>query len=311
MIFKIILLLITLTILSFLIYLLYTEIPSIHEADILSGFIQEEIPEELLNVQTLQFYQNMRFNHIPITYFMAPECSQQRLSNMNLATSMLEEKTSILFRQINSESNADVKVGCDERRYKEEGVFIAGHGGPSLIINATPWSVIKKGVIILFTESCDEIPNIELHEMLHVLGFDHSPNPKNIMYNISSCDQKITNDIIDELNRLYSQEPLADLHLKNVSAVKQGRYLNIRFGIFNRGLLEADNVEVSLYADGVLFKTYDIEEGIDIGAGRYLNVDNLRLPKLSIEEIKLVADPKNYINEINEDDNTVILRQVE
>ena len=310
MILKIILLLVVLALLGFSIYLLYTEVPIIHQANIFdSKSLPEKIPEELLNVRTLQFYSNMRFNHLPITYFMALECNQERLSNMKLAISMLEEKTLISFQQINSEQDADVKVGCDERSYKEEGMFIAGHGGPSVIINATPWSVIKKGVITLFTESCNA--NIELHELLHALGFDHSPNPQNIMYNISSCDQKLRDDIIQELNRLYKQEPLADLYLKNISAVKQGRYLkNIRFGVFNRGLLDADNVEVNLYADDELVKTFDIDEGIEIGAGRNIIVDNLRLPKLSVEQIKLVADPKNYIKEINEDDNTAILKQV-
>ncbi len=311
MILKIISLIIVLALLGYSIYLLYAEIPIVHQASILNGIIRDDIPEELKNVPTSQFYPNMRFNHLPITYYMAPECNQERLENMKLATAMLEEKTPLTFRQISSEDAADVKVGCDEKRYKEEGMFIAGHGGPSIIINATPWSVIKKGIIILFTESCDA--NIELHEMLHVLGFDHSPNLQSIMYNISSCNQKLTDDIVQELNRLYSQEPLPDLYFKNISAVKQGRYLNIRFGIFNRGLLDADNVEVAVYADDELVKTFqadkEIDKEIDIGAGRYISIDNLRLPSLSIKEIKLVADPQNYIKEINEKDNIVILRQ--
>lgn len=310
MIFKIILLLVVLTALGYSIYLLYEEIPNIHEVNILKGYIQEDTPEELLNTKTLQFYPNMRFNHLPITYYMEPECSKEREQNMELATSMLEQKTPLSFIQVSS-TNADVKVECDEKRYKEEGeegLFIAGHGGPSVIINATPWSVIKKGVITLFTESCNA--NIELHEMLHVLGFDHSPNPQSIMYNISSCDQKLTNDIIQELNQLYSQEPLPDIYLKNISAVKQGRYLNIKFGVFNHGLIDADNVEVTIYADGELVKTFPIDKGIEIGAGRYLSIENLRLPKLEVSEIKLVADPKNYIKEINENDNTAILKSV-
>lgn len=250
--------------------------------------------------EKMQFYPNMRFSQLPITYGFDPECSQKRRENMKNAMALLEEKTPLRF-VINEEDPA-IFIGCSERFREEEGLFIAGHGGPKVIINSTLYSVILKGTIKLFSESCGY--NVELHEVLHVLGFDHSPNPGSIMYNVSSCDQKLTEDIIEELQRLYAVPSLPDLYFQNVSSFKRGRYLNINFAVLNQGLIDASNIQVILYADKVKVDEFTIDE-IEIGAGKIITAQNLRLPSNVISSLKLIIDEENRIEELDERNNVV------
>ena len=204
----------------------------------------------------MQFYPNMRFSQLPISYGFDSECSQKRRENIRKATDLLTAKTPLVFEL--AEEDPDIFIACSEQYREEEGLFIAGHGGPKVIINSTMYSVIEKGTIKLFSESCGY--NVELHEILHVLGFDHSPNPQSIMYNVSSCDQQLTDDILEELNRLYSLPSLPDLYFQNVSSFKKGRYLNIYFAVLNQGLVDASNIHVILYADKVKVDEFNIDE---------------------------------------------------
>lgn len=250
--------------------------------------------------EQMQFYPNMRFSTLPITYNLDPECSQRRRENMREAIALLEEKTSLRFKL--SESDPQIFVGCSERYREEEGLFIAGHGGPKVIINSSMYSVILKGTIKLFSESCGY--NVELHELLHVLGFDHSPNPSSIMYNISSCDQKLTEDILDEINRLYAVPSLPDLYFQNVTSLKKGRYLNINFAVLNQGLVDASDIHVILYADKVKVDEFTIDK-IEIGAGKIITAQNLRLPSHVISSLKLIIDEETRIEELDERNNVI------
>lgn len=250
--------------------------------------------------EKMQFYPNMRFSKLPISYGFEDACSEKRHENIQNAMDLLEGKTPLEF--IYNNTNPDIFIECSERYREEEGLFIAGHGGPKVIINSTLYSVILKGTIKLFSESCGY--NVELHEVLHVLGFDHSDNPKSIMYNISSCDQTMTDDIIEELDRLYSIPSLPDLYFQNVSSLKKGRYLNINFAVLNQGLTDASNIKVTLYADKVKVDEFGIEK-IEIGAGKVITAQNLRLPSNTVESLKLVIDEDNKIEELDKKNNVI------
>ena len=78
---------------------------------------------------------------------------------------------------------------------QDDDLFIAGEGGPTSITNTSLYNVILKGKILLYKKSECEEPIVELHELLHVFGFDHSQDPNNIMFNLSSCNQEISQDI--------------------------------------------------------------------------------------------------------------------
>ncbi len=302
MILKIILFFVAIATLFLSAYILYENLPISLDREG-EQFIEANYTPSSLQysyAERMQFYPNMRFSRPPVTYGFDPECSPKRRENIQQAISLLERKTHLRFAP--AEADPDIFIECSERYAKDEGIFIAGHGGPTVIINSSLYSVILKGKIKLFSESCGY--NVELHELLHVLGFDHSPEPKSIMYNVSSCDQKLTEDILEELNRLYSIDSLPDLYFQNVSSFKRGRYLNINFAVLNQGLVDAGNIRVALYAEDVKVDEFVIE-AIQIGAGKVITAQNLRLPSNTIASLRLIIDEHDLVEELDERNNEI------
>jgi len=252
----------------------------------------------------MQFYPNMRFNHLPITYNIDPLCSEEKKKNMMDAMNLLTEKADLYFKQLNEENKADIIIACGEK-YHEEGksLFTAGEGGPTLVVNTTSYSVIVKGKVQLYSsDKCGY--NVELHELLHVFGFDHSSNDESIMYPVTSCEQRLTNDIIKELKRLYEKEPKADLHFLDAEAMKKLRYLDIKIKVMNQGIINATNVKVLLSSQGTRIEEFDFGD-IGFGASKIITVQNLRLPSRSIEKLEISIDPEDKIDEYNENNNYV------
>jgi len=144
-----------------------------------------------------------------------------------------------------------------------------------------------------------------LHELLHVLGFEHSENKNSIMYNTTSCQQILTNDIIDELKRLYSIQELPDLYFSSISATKHGSYLDFNVEVINSGLNEAENVKLEIYAEDEEEEKIDefILENVGYGEGKSLEVKNLKISRAA-SKIKFVIvngedlDEKNNIIEL-------------
>jgi hypothetical protein len=297
--------------------LLYFELPKSPE-DYSINMPLENLPENTtLNEQpiitygiTPVFQEKMRFRNKRISFFLEPECTANRKERMREAFIIMENKTNNLldFYEIRDKESAEIKVGCSED-YIEEGdeQFRAGEGGPSKIINTTLYNVILEGKIILYKESQCDYPVVELHELLHVLSFDHSSNPINIMYNLSSCEQKITQDIIDRLLSLYIVDSKPELYFHDIMAVKKGSYLDFNVTIKNRGLADSPATQLVLSdSNKKEIRSFEIG-GIEIGAGKILSVKNLKIPYFSGDIINFEVDKEDKIPEIQEDNNIVEL----
>lgn len=249
-----------------------------------------------------QFYPNMRFSHLPITYSIE-YCSELSRNNMLEAMNFLDNMTGIKFQE---SSNPEVFITCDKKKIREEEIdmrtYIAGEGGPTSIVNTSLYHIIQKGQIIIF--SSEDCFNVELHELLHVLGFDHSSNPESVMYNISSCNQYVTHDITDEIKRLYSQESLPELAFEEVQANRTGDYLNIEVNIKNRGLDSSEDFSITLFDKKKEIDSFDFGE-LNYGAGKTLTVQNIRTG--NIDYLKIVIDYDNNIREIDESNNKIEL----
>lgn len=168
-----------------------------------------------------QFYPNMRFPDNNISYKINKECSLTKQNQMQRAFEIIEEKTILEFYPI--PSNEEITITCQEterktEKYLKANFFIAGEGGPTEIIRLQNFSLINKGEILLIRNSKCPNPNIAIHELLHVLGFDHSNNPKDIMYNITECDQEISLETLNIINKIYSIPSRPDLQITNASA---------------------------------------------------------------------------------------------
>ncbi|MFH1503329.1 MAG: CARDB domain-containing protein [Candidatus Diapherotrites archaeon] len=249
---------------------------------------------------TLQFYQNMRFPSTSISYKIEG-CPLQREDDMEWAFEIMEEKTILDFYPVTY--GESITVTCEETEKARGRLFIAGEGGPTNITISGDFNVIESGQILLMKNSDCERPNIALHELLHVLGFNHSINQKNIMYEISRCDQTIGSDIIDFINEIYSIPSQPDLLFENASASMHGKYLNINFSIRNSGLEDAQESIVRIIADGKEVEEIQIPE-IEIGYGRKVSVTNILIKQINVERIEFVIE--NNFEEMSKTNNKVV-----
>jgi len=248
---------------------------------------------------TLQFYPNMRFPSTDISYKIE-DCPLQRENDMQWAFQILGNETVLNFYPVTS--GEEIIVTCQDAQKTEGNLFIAGEGGPTNITIAGDFNVIENGKILLMKDSTCQRPNIAIHELLHVLGFDHSKNPKNIMYEISRCDQTIGDDIINLIDNLYSTPSEPDLLFENASASMHGKYLNINFSIRNNGLQDAPEANVKILANGKETENIKIPT-TEIGYGRKVSVENIWVKQMNVQNIEFVIE--DNFAELSKDNNQV------
>lgn len=252
--------------------------------------------------QEMQFYPNMRFPNKDISYHISEECDVQKKSEMLWAFDILEQQTILNFYE--SQENAEINIFCEDKTKIENGMFIAGEGGPANVSLGNKFNVIMNGYILLLKDSDCERPNIEIHELLHALGFDHSENMNNIMYPINKCKQVISEDMISEINRLYSVESLPDLEISSVSASMQARFLDVEITIKNEGLADSGDFLLGVYANGKSIDKMKVE-GIKVGYGKIINLTNILVPQIKIDTLKFAIETES--SELNKQNNYITL----
>lgn len=252
--------------------------------------------------ESMQFYPNMRYPTRDISYNIAPDCPIQKSDEATRALGILENDTILHFHQVSD--NGEISVNCQDKNIVKGRTFIAGEGGPTGIVEAGNFNVILNGTILLIRDSNCENPNIAIHEFLHALGFNHSANPNNVMYPVTSCSQTIGQDTIDLINNLYSLPSLPDLLFGNVSATMNGRYLDVKVTVKNYGLAESLPAKIEIYADGKVVKSINLDK-LEIGDGRIITLSNIFILQPSVKEIKFFI--KTDFAELDKENNEVTL----
>lgn len=254
--------------------------------------------------QSVQFQPNMRYAESSLTFHLSDVCSEQKKKDFRNAAEIVEEKTILEFREIQS-GKPDIKITCSNisPEPSQKGHFVAGEGGPALFLNTTRYAIILEGEIALYRpESCGK-PNIALHELLHALGFDHNGNENSIMYPVTNCGQEFDAEIVEEINELYSEPSLPDAMIEEIEANKSGRYLNFNIVVTNQGLKNIESSILELSANGEIIKQFELDD-IAVGAKRFLTVSNLRIPSKT-EEIKFKVSTSQ--SEISKENNEAII----
>ncbi len=301
---------IVILVLLFLGYLVYLDYPSNPQAlEVSIGNQTTGLPNS-----SLQFFPNMKFNHNDLSYFIEGGCNQEKTERMIEAFNDLSNRVPLIqFHQ--ASSNPDITVSCSVGEVNvdsDKHYFVAGEGGAKEVIQTKKYNIVTEGVILLYDgqtklTKCNW-SNVELHELLHVFGFDHNNNKNSLMYPyLTFCDQKVDDSIIDELNRLYSEKDLPDLYFENVSVVKKGRYLDFNISVKNEGLIKANDVKFSVLDDGELVETRDLDN-IDFGAGILVKIQNFKMIHKDPTDIKFVIDYDNNIEELDETNNVADIK---
>ena len=279
-------------------YFIYTQIYELNAPPI--SFIQRTVNNENQSSYSdnLQFNPNMRFSSSEISYNIEDSCDEQKKIRVVEALDFIETKVGII-NFFYSQENPGISVKCDENKYKESSgkYLIAGEGGPEFFYNGG-FSIIENGTIFLFyKKSFCNTYNVELHELLHVFGFEHSSNPNSLMYPTLACYQAVTNDIIQELVRLYSIAEKPDLFFDNVTATKHGSYLDFKVEIGNKGLTTGTNIRLEVYSGSEKFYTYQFED-IKNNEARSLSGSNIKIGK-NIGQIEFVIVAGEELNTNN------------
>ena len=309
----IILLLLIITVVG---YYLYFNLPRAPEKlDVNIGRVEFPVP---VVSEAKQFYPNMKFNHNKISYNINENCEEKKKEKiLNAFTELSKNVNIIIF--YSSLDEPDIEISCTQKSQNDteeeinEKHFVAGEGGAKEIIKTERFNIITKGIVLLYDNSklkiidC-EYPNVELHELMHVLGFDHIDNKKSLMFPfIDSCDQKLDQSIIEKLIQLYSQENFPDLYFENVSAIKKGRYLDFNVIIKNSGSVDSDNVTLIILDNEEVIEKRDLGK-LKFGSGISFETKNLKLNNLNPEKISFIIEMESKVRELYENNNIAEVR---
>ncbi len=254
------------------------------------------------NPENMQFYENLRYSDSRISYRIADKCTLQKKADAERAFDILENKTILDFYSVNN--NEEILITCESRQKIKEDFFIAGEGGPVNISRAGQFNVIHYGQVLLIRQSECPNPNIALHEILHALGFDHSSNPNNIMYEISECSQTLGEDIPLFIDELYSIPSKPDLVFEEISPlIHDGKYLDLNMSIKNTGLKSSEKAFVNLYLDNEIYEKIEIKE-LEVGSGMKFTIQNLKLKTTNFNEMKFIIEAN--FEELDKANNEVV-----
>lgn len=250
----------------------------------------------------MQFYENMRFPSKDISYRIE-SCNLKRQNDMKEGFGIVQNLTILNFYEV--PSNEEIYITCEEEQRFEGGMFIAGEGGPTNITKTENFNVILSGRILLIRDSDCPSPNVAVHELFHVLGFKHSENKNNIMYNFSSCSQTIGEDIPNFINEVYSYPSQADLSLENVYAKMNGKYLDVNFSVWNYGLKNSESTTIKILSGEKVLKEIEVKE-IEIGYGISYSLENIFVTKIIVNELEMVIEENQ--EELNFENNKIKLK---
>ncbi|MFH0711508.1 MAG: matrixin family metalloprotease [archaeon] len=301
MIWKIVVVMFALFVVLLLVGLVYQNVPS-EPVKMKVGEVGSESFSMVSYDGNPVYWDNLRFNHNNISYFINDSCPEGRRESMIEAFGIFERMTDYIYFY-GVDGDADIDVECSNKSMMlSDNLVAAGEGGQVGIINTSLFKIIERGKIFLYDDPKCNYPVVELHELGHVFGFDHSDDPLSVMFPYARCEQRMTDDMVRFIDGLYFVEALADVRISDLTAIKRGRYLDFNLTILNEGLSDAFGVNLSVIADGEVVRVFGVGD-IEFGFGRTLYVENLKMPSRDFDAVDFYIDKENIVRELDEGNN--------
>jgi hypothetical protein len=155
------------------------------------------------------------WDHMPLTYAFrdtgefVSTCQDHIKERIKGAFDIIKNETneSVYFIEVNyTEEDYDIVIKCSNKVQTDgraaEGISTAGEGGPTKLKG----NLILKGELNIYPyRNCGTFPDVELHEIMHVLGFGHNDSSRlNLMYPYNlKCDGQFDESLSTELIRIY------------------------------------------------------------------------------------------------------------
>ncbi len=243
-----------------------------------------------------QFVPDMRFESGRISYYINTDCSLKQKINMIYAMDLLTNATDIISFYTKDKDKAEIFISCSEVAYSgEKDVFAAGEAKPTEYLNLTYYPLIKKGKITISKQFNCDYPVLEMHELMHVFGFDHLNDSTSLMYPYADCNRTLDKPLIKMLKTLYADKPVAELLLENIKVSKSQKYLNFTLDITNQGLKVAEGVVLEVYVGKTLIDSGAVGT-VEIGQPQLIGVNNIPLPSgnFSTTDFRIVYSGEEF-----------------
>ncbi len=152
------------------------------------------------------------WDHMPLTYrFEDTEefistCQDHIKERVKGAFDIVKNETSGAVYFVEVDYDEDIIIRCSNKIQTDGraavGISTAGEGGPTLIQG----NKILEGELNFYPyRNCGTFPDVELHEIMHVLGFGHNNSSRlNLMYPTNlKCDGTFDDYLKEELIMIY------------------------------------------------------------------------------------------------------------
>lgn len=276
--------------------------------------VNYKLDKTSINTSHKMMSDRMRWNSSTISYYSKINESVNAKVIKNAIDIWNKESNGIIkFVEVDAPEKANFVIrfakGGEFSEQPASKLIIVVLGEAQLDILDTGLFNLTKSAEVIYTPTsggCED--NITaIHELGHVLGFAHTSDVNSVMFNSVDCKGKITNEMKQSLDALYSIKEFPDLYFGPMEIKKIGTALDINVSIANRGLITSKPVIIDITVDGKFVGTKNvpsIEAGKDWG--EKFNVD----VGVGFNSIELEIDKQNVQEEFDKENNKINLVEV-